>query len=1458
MKRRVSGLLLALCFLAAAPIPLAADWPQWRHDAQRSGKSPAALPTALHLRWVRQFPAPKPAWPASAELPFDLSYEPVVAGKTMFVPCNANDSVTALDTDSGQVKWRFYAPAPVRFAPVAWRDRLFFVADDGGLYCLNAADGALRWKFQGAPRDHLRLGNGRLISLWPARGGPVCRDGRIYFAAGLWPFMGVFVYALEAETGKLLWVNDSCGSLYRGTWNAKAFAGLSPQGYLTVKAANELADPSLGDVVVAPSGRSTPASFDRDTGELRFFGAFWSFRLNDKGERELYQPSKKGVYGGPFATSPNVEPEQPAHKLSIQAGRRTFAAGALPEIEGQATSLLAADGKLFVVTAAGKIYCFGGVEGKAATHSLKRAEIVSRDDAHKQTAEGILAGTGVAAGYCLVLGVGDGRLVEELVLGSDLAVVALDPDAAKVDTLRRKWDAVGWYGDRVHLLTGDLASLNLPPYLASLIVAAGLPDGTTLERLFACLRPYGGVACLTLSVKEHQALARRVAAARLPKASVRRDGVFSLLSRDGALPGADDWTHNFGKPGNTMATADDRVRGPLGPLWWGGPAVGKGNPPILVSAGRKFIMGRGTLTAVDIYTGRVLWETGSHGPRPQQFAAAEDALYLSSADKIMMVDPATGEIIAQISLRDADGNIGELFVWLDYLVAATPTKVVAMNRFDGAVLWQQAVGADIVPRLGRKYYSKSKYPGSSGIAVGGGKVFLIAGSDPAQRGAAKRRGETVAAAAALKAFDVRTGDLAWADDLPAAFMPWLLYSEDYDVLVQTQDYRTASQTGSEARETARRGADGKLLWRSKLDVRLTPPVVLTGRKLIAQNSIGVYASDDGHAYDLLTGDVLQRHDPLTDALTPWRYPKAGGCNYAVGSTHLLTYRSTTAAYYGLEHGGGGVTQLGAFRSACKNSLIVAGGLLNALGGGCSCRFPIRYTPVALVPMAEASAWTAYGPTMGEGRIRRLGVNLGAPGDRMSASGTLWLDHPSVGGPPPEIPVRLMPATARPVRSYPTAIRGGSLPWVSASAVEGVRSIAMPLVYERPGKSFSVRFQGKLTPEFTEDYTLHFRAYGGLRFWLGGELLVDSWRPFRASDRPRELVAPLTAGKSMDIKLEYFSDGRGRSDCLLQWSCASKPRPSALVGRLHTDDGEEGVVATYYEGLNLDGRSVVERAPGIGGRWWQSRELQGEPAALAKLPPRAELTREAAYTVRLYFAELQDAKPGERVFDVALQGQVVLEAFDIARIAGGPRRELVKEFKGIKGVGELVATLAPRAGEPLLSGIEIVQEDPPAKPETAGSAATALTGEQWAKRFETYRLPRRKPSPYMKPLTRRKRVADHVYIDIQAKPEAKKYAIDIPADGDYVIWAKVMAPDFRHDSFFVAFDDGAEAVYDVAIGADWHWDRVKGRGEMDDPGGVDPLVFRLKLGKRVLRFRERDPTGLQALIVTDDPAYRPRN
>jgi len=233
--------------------------------------SHAALPDALLLQWTRKLPPQRPAWTDDGRAMFDRCYQPAAGGGMLFVASTVNDRLTAYDLAGGAEKWRFYAEGPIRTAPATWRDRLYVAADDGLLYCLRAADGSLLWKRRCCPRDRRLVGNERVISAWPCRGGPAvapspARPGRtdVYVAAGVFPFMGTFVCAYDAETGEPVWTGSDSSFVFRrmphpGSWS---WAGLSPQGNLAV----------AGDRLIAPGGIDSPGVFDRRTGRFLFFG----------------------------------------------------------------------------------------------------------------------------------------------------------------------------------------------------------------------------------------------------------------------------------------------------------------------------------------------------------------------------------------------------------------------------------------------------------------------------------------------------------------------------------------------------------------------------------------------------------------------------------------------------------------------------------------------------------------------------------------------------------------------------------------------------------------------------------------------------------------------------------------------------------------------------------------------------------------------------------------------------------------------------------------------------------------------------------------------------------------------------------------------------------------------------------------------------------------------------------
>ena len=254
----------ALC----AASGFAADWCQYRGDAAQSGYTSESLPTSLKLRWLRRARhEPRPAWVgrslARSRMKFDWTYSVVTADGLCFFGSSADDKLYALDVATGEERWSFFTGGPIRLAPCTWQGRVFAGSDDGFLYCLSASNGEVLWKLRAGPSGEKVIGNGRMVSRWVVRGGPAVRDGIVYFGAGIWPIEGVYIYAVEAESGKVLWCNDSSGALEIDQPHMVCFArgGVASQGYLAV----------TRNHVLVTTGRSVPAVFDRKTGRFLHF-----------------------------------------------------------------------------------------------------------------------------------------------------------------------------------------------------------------------------------------------------------------------------------------------------------------------------------------------------------------------------------------------------------------------------------------------------------------------------------------------------------------------------------------------------------------------------------------------------------------------------------------------------------------------------------------------------------------------------------------------------------------------------------------------------------------------------------------------------------------------------------------------------------------------------------------------------------------------------------------------------------------------------------------------------------------------------------------------------------------------------------------------------------------------------------------------------------------------------------
>jgi hypothetical protein len=80
----------------------------------------------------------------------------------------------------------------------------------------------------------------------------------------------------------------------------------------------------------------------------------------------------------------------------------------------------------------------------------------------------------------------------------------------------------------------------------------------------------------------------------------------------------------------------------------------------------------------------------------------------------------------------------------------------------------------------------------------------------------------------------------------------------------------------------------------------------------------------------------------------------------------------------------------------------------------------------------------------------------------------------------------------------------------------------------------------------------------------------------------------------------------------------------------------------------------------------------------------------AYTVRLHFAEIVLTSPGQRVFNVAINGITELSHFDIVALAGGPNIAVTQSLPASPNAnGQIVITFTTVTNAAVVSGLEVI-------------------------------------------------------------------------------------------------------------------------------------------------------------------------
>jgi len=976
----------AIIVLAAILCPHArADWPMYRNDAGRTGYTTETLPEGLALRWtVTSDHAPQPAWPRSDRMTFDRVFQPVIADGRVFYGDSVDGTLTARDLATGAILWKFHTEGPIRFAPAIWQDRLFVVSDDGRIYALATATGKRLRELRGGPDQRSILGNERLISKWPARGGPVVVEDTVLFAAGIWPTDGIYLYALDPRNGDTVWKNDKSGSIYmpQPHGGASAESGIAAQGYLAATA----------ERLHVPTGRAVPATFDRRDGKLvsfhlqkyghnggasimaagdQFYNGGLSFdaasgfsaaKLGDgeaaitpqglvrnvgeavTGYRwvDVEKADRKGTVVKTKALQATWSVKgQAAATALIVAGNRVVTGGAgylqiadatdqqvvwQAEVKGTVYGLAVSDGRLIASTDTGAIHCFDA-SGDAFTNVQDaRPSSDPIDPAIQALASEIVQRSKITQGVCLDLGCGDGQLAMALARQTELQIIAVDDDLATVTQARQKLAAAGLLGTRITVHHRELADTGYPKYFANLLVSSRSARDADWklpkESSERLLRPYGGVSCVG------------------PRDALR------VVQRD-SLPGAGSWTHQYADAANTLNSGDKLVQEGLTMLWFRDvdfevPQRHGRAPAPLTHQGRLFHEGLDGLVAVDAYNGREIWRYD-----------VPNVLRAYDGDELMGV-AGTG---SNFCVDDTS-----LYVRHEH-------RCLALAADDGA--------------LRREFPTPPRINGSPGtwghIAVDDGLLFgSVAQPDHVVTYRYLNRGgdmsKLLTESESVFAMDTQSGELKWRYDAEHSIRHNSIAigngngcRMDRPVALHDREKKPKEKVHPLGRLVCLDAQTGDVKWRQDADVfgtvlayssqhdallmsyqptRFRLDSEIGGRIRTYRASTGESLWEAKAAYDsrpMINGHTIYAQGGAWDLLTgkpqPFPFSRSYGCGILAGSQDLLLFRSATLGYFDLKSNDK-IASFGGMRPGCWVNALPAGGivLVPDASAGCRCSY----------------------------------------------------------------------------------------------------------------------------------------------------------------------------------------------------------------------------------------------------------------------------------------------------------------------------------------------------------------------------------------------------------------------------------------------------------------------------------------------------------------------------------------
>jgi outer membrane protein assembly factor BamB len=524
----------------------------------------------------------------------------------------------------------------------------------------------------------------------------------------------------------------------------------------------------------------------------------------------------------------------------------------------------------------------------------------------------VLGAASARGGLAVLIGDVDGPLPARLAERGSWIVHALDADAARRTSGRRRAAEAGLEG-RVTIEAWDAPVLPYADLLVNLLVAAepgAVPDAEILR----VLAPEG-------------------------RAWVRRDGRWTAHRKERPAD-FDEWTHSRHGPDGNMVSRDRAVAAPTGVRWIAGPAQDDGGRKwyydhILVSAaGRNLYATEEGLVARDAANGLLLWSRPFKAPAvrekglPLPLDAKPDAklkvaqrvtrvrpvatgnvLYLAEAGELAEIDARSGAPVAVLgALREPR----DILLDRGVLVASDADAVRAWDPATRGLRWTAEVDA-------RR------------LAASGGALFAVTATEVVK-------------------LDLATGKVAWRTPDADAGLALSLTAHDGLLVLEKSTLR---DDGAGAGIRVYGADDGALRW-----ARDYVPDMTHYREARAYFARGLLWIQGGK-------DKILGLDPKSGSERQAWTSRGKHCASPVATERF--FMAPECEFTDFETGQR--TRSRIFKSACRLPFIPANGLLYTFPVQCEC-FPMLRGYMALAPGEPPAGLAALprraaGPARGE-------------------------------------------------------------------------------------------------------------------------------------------------------------------------------------------------------------------------------------------------------------------------------------------------------------------------------------------------------------------------------------------------------------------------------------------------------------------------------------------------------------